>query len=213
MPKKKEEVLTKEEEKIIDQTVKLEQRDQQEPKIGVVLSGGIDSAVTLCKVKEVSKGKDIQAILLADDSSSSKAVKDLLDNQGITSSSKTMSGSTKGDKKEVLQYCFENNISPLYFPTNYEESLINSRANDMLEWKQISSEMNDYAVVIAEPLRVTNKSVIITWAKDYGVLDKTIKPNNLDKIREDAFIEANRHIHSEKDKIVDPHVTKEEETS
>ncbi len=73
----------------------------------------------------------------------------------------------------------------------------------MQEWRELSSEMNNYAVVISEPLHPINKSVIIQWAKDYGVLDMTAKPSDstkFKKIREEAFKEA---------KIGDPHVEQE----
>jgi hypothetical protein len=190
--------LTKEEKEIIQQTKILEKRETIPQKTGVVLTGGIDSSVTLCKVKRLPGSMDIQPIVFGEDN---EAIRSILEHEGITNSVKTFENpSTKTGKKEVLQWCFENNISPLTFGSNIEEYGINSLVDDMNEWRQLSSEMNNYGVVISEPLHPINKSVIIQWAKEFGILDKTAKPNDsskFKKIREEAFATA---------KIVDPHL-------
>lgn len=189
--------LTKEEKQIIEETKVLEKREQIPQKTGVVLTGGIDSSVTLCKVKR-SGSMDIQPIVFGDDN---EAIKSILEHEGITNSVKSFENTnTKAGKKEVLQWCFENNVSPLTFGANIEEYGINSTVEEMLEWRQISSEMNNYGVVISEPLHPINKSVIIQWAKEYGILDKTAKPSDSSKykkIREEAFATA---------KVIDPHI-------
>ena len=131
------------------ETVKAAEREELPPKTGVVLTGGIDSTVTLCQVDRAPTTKYIQNIVF-EDQADKKAVIDILDHEDIHITVKTFDkASTKAEKKEVLQYCYENNISPLVFGANIEEYGINSVVNDMLEWKQLSSEMNDYAVVIA----------------------------------------------------------------
>jgi hypothetical protein len=196
-------VLTKEEKEIIAQTKILEKRDQLPPKTGIVLTGGIDSTVTLCKVKRTSD-MEIQPIVFVEEGreeDSNQAIRSILEHEAIISDIKYFEKTnTKAGKKEVLQWCFENNVSPLTFGNNIEEYGINSLVDELNEWRQISSEMNNYAVVISEPLHPVNKSVIIQWAKDYGVLELTAKPNNsskFKKIREEAFKEA---------KIEDPHL-------
>ena len=208
MVKKKGEVtdLTKEEEKIIDQTVKAEVREGLPRKVGVVLTGGVDSAVVLCETKRL--GTDIQPIIFSD-AADTKAIKSILEYEGITAEPKTFEkATTKTEKREVLQYCYENNITPLIFGNNIEEYGINSLVNDMQDWKQLSSEMNDYAVIIAEPLHPVNKSVILQKAQDYGILQLTAKPNQsprYKKIRAEAFEEANRTIGDPDKKLVDPY--------
>src|SRR6185295_9915460 len=131
----------------------------------------------------------------------------ILEHEGITNTVKQFDNThSKAGKKEVLQWCFENNVSPLTFGSNIEEYGINSLVEGMNEWRQISSEMNNYGVVIAEPLHPVNKSVIIGWAKDYGILNLTAKPSDsskFKKIREEAFKMA---------QIDDPHIDPELET-
>lgn len=205
-PKKKEEIpvikeLTKEEKEIIAQTKVLEKRETIPQKTGVVLTGGIDSTVTLCKVKRTGN-MEIQPIVFKDEDreDNTSVINSILEKEGITNSIKYFDKTnTKAGKKEVLQWCFENNVSPLTFGSNIEEYGINSLVDEMQEWRQISSEMNNYGVVIAEPLHPINKSVIIQWAKDYGILELTAKPNESSKykkIREEAFATA---------KVIDPH--------
>jgi adenylyl- and sulfurtransferase ThiI len=201
-PKKKEVELTKEDKEIIQETKILEKRENIPQKTGVVLTGGIDSTVTLCKVKRTGS-MEIQPIVFEGDQD---AINKILEKEGITNSIKSFENTnTKAGKKEVLQWCFENNVSPLTFGSNIEEYGINSTVEEMQEWRQISSEMNNYGVVIAEPLHPINKSVIIGWAKDYGILDLTAKPSESSKykkIREEAFALA---------KIDDPHIELETE--
>lgn len=200
--------LTKEEKEIIEETKVLEKREQIPQKTGVVLTGGIDSSVTLCKVKR-SGSMDIQPIVFFDEDNEANVsnIKSILEHEGITNEIKSFDKTnTKAGKKEVLEWCFENNVSPLTFGANIEEYGINSTVDEMLEWRQISSEMNNYGVVISEPLHPINKSVIIQWAKEYGILDKTAKPNDSSKykkIREEAFRLAN---------VIDPHAEIESTT-
>ena len=210
-PASEPEKLTREEEKIIDQTVKQEVRESLEPTDGVVLTGGIDSAVTLSEVKRTSPRHKIQPIvLLGDDEQDNgarmKAISILLDTLNIEEKPKTFNLSGKADKKKVLQYCYENNISPLHFGANIEEDGLNKRRQDMLEWQQLGSEAG---VVISEPLHPLNKHVIVEMAKQAGLLDLTVKPSYsgqdgraLEKIREEAFKTA---------VVDDPHIEKEEE--
>ena len=207
-PKKKEALeLSKEDKEIIQATKILEKRETLPQKTGVVLTGGIDSSVTLCKVKRTGN-MEIQPIIFQDEDREpiDNTVMNILEHEGISTPIKHFDKTnTKAGKKEVLQWCFENNVSPLTFGSNIEEYGINSLVDEMQEWRQISSEMNNYGVVIAEPLHPINKSVIIQWAKDYGILDLTAKPSEstkFKKIREEAFKEA---------KIEDPHA--EVETS
>jgi hypothetical protein len=189
--------LTNEEKDIIAQTKVLEKRETLPQKTGVVLTGGIDSTVTLCQVKRTGS-MDIQPIVFEGDQ---ETINKILEKEGITNSIKSFENTnTKAGKKEVLQWCFENNVSPLTFGSNIEEYGINSTVEEMQEWRQISSEMNNYGVVIREPLHPINKSVIIQWAKDFNILDLTAKPSESSKykkIREEAFAIA---------KIPDPHI-------
>lgn len=206
MVRKKEEipVLTKEEKDIIAQTKVLEKREQLPQKTGVVLTGGIDSTVTLCKVKRTGS-MEIQPIVFTEEEQedNTSVINSILEKEGITNTIKYFEKTnTKAGKKEVLQWCFENNISPLTFGSNIEEYGINSLVDEMQEWKQLASEIG---VVISDPLHPVNKSVIIQWAKDYGVLELTAKPSEssrFKKIREEAFKEA---------KIEDPHAVIETE--
>lgn len=211
IPEKK--TLTKEEQDILNQTKILEKRENIPAKQGVVLTGGIDSAVMLSQVKRTGSNLDIQPI--AFDDANSEAIKAILDHEGIEASVKTFTETnTKAGKKEVLQYCFENNISPLHFGTNYEEYEANLSTKEMQEWKQISSEMNNYGVVISEPLQPINKGVIIQWADKYGLLPLTAKPidsSRYKKIREKGFADANSQIYKADEKILDPYEEPEKE--
>ncbi len=198
-PKIKKE-LTKEEKEIIAQTKILERRDQIPQKAGIILTGGIDSSVTLCQLKKATS--DIQPIIFEETDQST--VQRILDHEGITNTIKVFEkGTTKQEKKDILQWCFENNISPLYFGANIEEDGINSIADDMLEWRQISSELNNSAVDIVTPLHPVNKYINIQNAKHFGILELTAKPSDSPKyrkIREEAFKEA---------KIEDPYAEPE----
>ena len=194
--------LTKEEQDIVKQTQILEKREKIPPKVGIVLTGGIDSAVTLCQAKRIPNGLDIQPIVFDGDIT---AIKNILEHEGITTQPKSFDNTnTIAGKKEVLQYCFENNINPLYFGANIEEDGINSLRDEMLEWRNISNETNNGGVTIYEPLHPVNKAEIIKWADKYGILSLTAKPSDsprYKKIRAEAFAEA---------KILDPHEEKEE---
>jgi adenylyl- and sulfurtransferase ThiI len=205
--------LTKEEQDIINQTKILEKRENIPAKQGVVLTGGIDSAVMLSQVKRKGSNLDIQPI--AFDDSNAEAIKAILDQEGISESVKTFTETnTKAGKKEVLQYCFENNISPLHFGTNYEEYENNLSTKEMQEWRQLSSETNNYGVVISEPLAVINKGVIITLAHQYGLLPLTAKPSDsprYKKLREKGFADANSQIYKAEERILDPHEEPETE--
>jgi len=200
MVKKKEQEpaeLTAEEKKIIAETKILEKRETLPQKTGVVLTGGIDSTVTLCKVKR-NGSMEIQPIIFGEDNETIRAI---LEHEGITDTIKQFDNTnTKAGKKEVLQWCFENNISPLTFGSNIEEYDHHIGVEEMQEWKQLAADMNNSSVQISDPLHPINKSVIIQWAKDYGVLPLTAKPNEsskFKKIREKAFQDA---------RIDDPHV-------
>jgi 7-cyano-7-deazaguanine synthase in queuosine biosynthesis len=188
--------LTKEEKDIIAQTKVLEKRETLPQKTGVVLTGGIDSTVTLCKVKRTGS-MEIQPIVFEGDQ---EIINKILEKEGITNSIKQFDNTnTKAGKKEVLQWCFENNINPLYFGSCYEEYLINSLVEEFNEWQQISSEMNNYGVHVEAPMGRVEKHEMIKEAKDFGILELTAKPNDSKKfkdIRDKAFATA---------KISDPH--------
>lgn len=212
MPKPKKEEFTKEEEKIIDETVKAEVREELPPKTGVVLTGGIDSSVMLCKVKRIVNN-EIQPIVFKEEIDNTAAIKDILEHEGVHATIKTFNkANTKAEKKEILQYCYENNISPLYFAGNQEEYERNIGISDIQDWKQISADHFNSAVVIDQPLRQINKSILIQWANDYGILPLTAKPNDspkYKKLRAEAFAEANRQIYKADDKILDPYADAE----
>ena len=198
--------LTKEEKQIIQETKILEKRETLPQKTGVVLTGGIDSTVTLCKVKR-NGSMEIQPIVFIEEGreeETNKAIRDILEHEAVSSEIKYFEKTnTKAGKKEVLQWCFENNISPLTFGSNIEEYDHNIGVDEMQEWKQLAADMNNSNVQIADPLHPVNKSVIIQWANDYGVLNLTAKPNDsskFKKIREQAFQDA---------RIDDPHIIQE----
>jgi hypothetical protein len=198
--------LTVEEKKIIAETKILEKRETIPQKTGVVLTGGIDSTVNLCITKR-TKAMEIQPIVFKEEGvDNTEAINKILDKEGIPKDIQYFENTkTKGGKKEVLQWCFENNINPLSFGANIEERDHNIGSQEMLEWKQLASEMNNSGVQIVDSLSVVNKSEIIKWAKDkYDILELTAKPSDsskFKKIREEAFQLA---------KIEDPHVEKEE---
>jgi len=216
MVKKKDaQDLTKEEQKIVEETLKQEEKEELPPKIGIVLTGGIDSTTLLYKLKKEYPRKDIQPIIITDDPEDKrdkvKAIKTFTDELGIETSPKTFVLETKADMKNVLQWCEENNVSPLYFGTNYEESLaVKAKGKDVLnELKMVNPN-----VVLAEPFAVVNKSEIIKMANEYGILNKTLEPSykgadgsKLKKIRQEAFATANQLISKPDEKIVDPHET------
>ena len=215
MVKKKDADLTKEEQKIVEETLKQTEKEELPPKIGIVLTGGIDSTTLLYKLKKEYPRKDIQPIIITDDPEDKrdkvKAIKTFTDELGIETSPKTFVLETKADMKNVLQWCEENNVSPLYFGTNYEESLaVKAKGKDVLnELKMVNPN-----VVLAEPFAVVNKSEIIKMANEYGILNKTLEPSykgadgsKLKKIRQEAFATANQLISKPDEKIVDPHET------
>jgi 7-cyano-7-deazaguanine synthase in queuosine biosynthesis len=195
--------LTKEEKEIIAQTKILEKRETLPQKTGVVLTGGIDSTVTLCIAKRTNL-MEIQPIVFIEEGreeETNKAIRDILEHEAITSDIKYFEKTnTRAGKKEVLQWCFENNINPLYFGANMEEDQFNNLRLEFLEWKQLASDMNNHGVDVHEPLHTVKKSDIITDAQKYVVLPLTAKPNDsskFKKIREKAFQDA---------RIDDPHV-------
>lgn len=161
--------------KTTKQKEETELKDQVEPKdlkIGIIMTGGIQSGVTLETVKRISE-REIQPIVITgeDNDNDTKDIKRTLEHMEISSKPKSFSDS-KDTKKEILQYCFENNISPLAFPTSYEDSLDNEKANDMVEWRTLSSELNNGAVTIYEPHRGTLKSDMIIIAGKIGKIGR-----------------------------------------
>ena len=214
MVKKKDaQDLTKEEQKIVEETLKQTEKEELPPKIGIVLTGGIDSTTLLYKLKKEYPRKDIQPIIITDDPEDKrdkvKAIKTFTDELGIETNPKTFVLETKADMKNVLQWCEENNVSPLYFGTNYEESLaVKAKGKDVLnELKMVNPN-----VVLAEPFAVVNKSEIIKMANEYGILNKTLEPSykgadgsKLKKIRQEAFATANQLISKPDERIIDPH--------
>jgi len=204
--------LTKEEQKIVEETLKQTEKEELPPKIGIVLTGGIDSTTLLYKLKKEYPRKDIQPIILEDPEDKRdkvKAIKTFTDELGIETNPKTFVLETKADMKNVLQWCEENNVSPLYFGTNYEESLaVKAKGKDVLnELKMVNPN-----VVLAEPFAVVNKSEIIKMANEYGILNKTLEPSykgadgsKLKKIRQEAFATANQLISKPDEKLIDPY--------
>lgn len=173
--------MVKEKEKKTKEKEKEQEVEPKELKIGIIMSGGIQSGVTLETLKRMSdRETQIQPIVITgegkENDNDTKDIKRTLEHMEISSKPKSFSDSkadSKDTKKEILRYCIENNINHLAFPTSYEDSLDNEKANDMLEWRTLSSELNNNAVTIYEPHRGTLKSDMIIIAGKLGILEET----------------------------------------
>src|ERR1051325_8607604 len=102
---------------IIKKTVEKEiEKDPKLQKIGLVLTGGIDSTVLLYHVREMKPHAEIHPITIGD-TADNKAIKHHLDELGIKKSIKNFP--TKS--KKIIDYCEKEGINPLFFAYNNDE--------------------------------------------------------------------------------------------
>lgn len=156
----------------IPEEIQMEVKAQENPKIGIILEGDIDSVHLLQLIKKQHKSAEFQPIQLDDDPDVSAANKYALEFFEIDAKIEKPEGSIK----KVIDWCDDNNISPLYFANNYEKNMEHSKNATKTHQYFVELSAHNPNVIIADPLHVINESEIIKELAATGIeMDKLVE--------------------------------------
>lgn len=181
---------------------KIAAEENQTVKHGVILTGGMDSTVMLCKLKhDLPDDAEIIPIVIG---TSKKDVTPILNKLEISTASKAFSDIDNTDVDEakmlpVLEWAIKNKVNVIHFAANHDEQQNNIPGKTFDYFARLNA-LTD--IRINAPLIGVTKEEIIKWAvDDYGIdLNELAQPIPIEegdiigekyqRIRRDGFKQA-----------------------